>query len=62
MRQGEFLSPPGWDAGMSIAGLPRSIRLAGTHSYTRVKRGTLTVTHLELNVLTFQRTNRITAH
>ena len=39
-----------WDVNRRVT---PSIRLAGTHSYTWVKRCTVTVTHLELNGLNF---------
>ena len=35
-------TPPGWDC-QSIAGLPHSMKFAGTHLYTWVERGTVRV-------------------
>jgi len=40
-RLGVFLLPPGWDASPSL--VTPSIKFAGTHLYTWVERGTVSV-------------------
>ena len=61
-RLGVFLLPPGWDASPS-QGYPPAFKLAGTHLYTWLERGTVRVKCLaqEHNTMSLARARTRTA-